>query len=110
MIVKDADVGRYTFYLDINDGEPFRPERYVPNHAEFNYAPIRRFILEQAGTGIIRRFSPIREWLEERTWAFRVHAVTMADPVCSECPELQAIMVQVPEDLAVLFRLYWYDG
>ena len=110
MIIDESSVGRYSFYLDINDGTPFRPERYVPNHYEFHYKPIRRFVLEQCGRSTVKRFDPIRQWLEPQTHAFRVNAVTLADDTCVHCPEIQAIRVEVPVDLAVLFRLYWYDG
>lgn len=110
MIVEDTGVGRFSFFLDINSGEAFRPEKYVPNHDEFNYEPIRKYALEQAGGSLTSRFEPIRQWLEFYTYAARVLVVIMADAKRPDCPEINAVMVELPEPLAPMFKLFWYGG
>jgi hypothetical protein len=59
---------------------------------------------------VVARFAPMHEWLAEQTAAFRINPVTMTDIVRREAPDLLACMVQIPESLGVLFRLYWYDA
>jgi len=108
MIFDNTDVGRYIFILDINDGFAFRPEKYLANHADFDWVPYKLHHMTDAS--IIARFAPMHEWLEQQTAAFRINPVTMTDINRREAPDVLACMVQLPETLAVLFRLYWYDA
>lgn len=48
----------------------------------------------------------MKAWLQERTHAFRLHAATLRFP----SHDVGAVVAEIPEDLAVLFRLFWYEG
>jgi hypothetical protein len=112
MIVQHPEVCRTTFIFDINDRTPFDGERYrLPD--EIDSTRYWRCVDDEdlrCWDFISRRvtaFEDIRLWLEERTGAFRITPVTMYSHYGHA---IVAIAVQVPEDLAALFRMFCYDG
>jgi hypothetical protein len=57
----------------------------------------------------IERFAEMHEWLTIQTSAFRMNPVTMTSFNTREAPQVLALMIQLPETLGVLFKLYWYS-
>jgi hypothetical protein len=106
MIIDETHVGRYVFILDINDAKPFQGIHYASTFEETRGWYRQQLILQLTGTEIIERFMPMLRWLEERTTAFRLNAVRMSRP---HDRDVTAISVEIPEELGVLFRLFWYD-
>jgi hypothetical protein len=106
MIIDDSGVGRYVFIFDINDAKPFDGLRYTPSHGigtAFEWSPYKLQHLDNLTA--VALFQPMTEWLQDHTSAFRINAVIMIHPFTTAT----AVLIQVPETLAVLFRMFWYD-
>ena len=114
MIIDETALGRYAFILDINDLTPFSGVRYYPFGEEAWYPHPKLLTIAESVPSAISLVSPMDEWLRLRTPAYRI---SVAEMKCHHQRVLnlskyaiQAIMVQLPEALAPLFRIFWYDG
>lgn len=112
MIIDETSVGRYAFIFDINDLTPFRGVRYYPFAEESWFPkPIFSEILDEAPY-LIDALEPMDRWLGEQTQAYRMRLIQMSchHPKVAPFPSFSvtALMVQMPENLATIFRMFWY--
>ena len=105
MIIDDTPLGRFAFIFDINTIKAFQGDKFTPRSEQQEWWPYKLHHL--IGDDLIAKVKPMNDWLSEHTKAYRINAATM---VLGDFPDMKtALLVQVPEHLAVLFRLYWYE-
>jgi hypothetical protein len=108
MIFEEPELGRFAFVFDMNDRLPFRSQKYFwGTHTLLH--PVIWCISDEfyEFDNIPERFQELIDWLSERTTAFQVKPMIMH---ALGWLRVRAIVAYVPEDLAPLFRLFWYDG
>ena len=104
MIIDDTPLGRFAFIFDINTLKAFRGSPFI-SFDETCWWPERLHTLTK--DDLIEQLKPMDDWLSERTKAYRINAVTMVYDDHKDM--ISALLVQVPIELAVVFRLFWYD-
>ena len=108
MIIDETTVGRYIFIFDIRDATPFRGLSAI-SHPLMDCT--KNWFIDSIPTSgnmsIIEPFIPMEKWLRDITPAFRMQIVLMKHTIYND---ISAVAVHCPVDLAVLFRMFWYDS